>query len=89
MRSVLCGNYSGDTEVAHRDSKCFTSMFLDSGFHGHGDQWVFEGIMVGVQEANGSATQLKQWIRSANGGLCMLHYNAALFPLMIMTLYAA
>ena len=33
-----------------------------------------------VQEANGSAKPLKQWIRSANGDLS--HYNAALFPLM-------
>ena len=29
--------------------------------------WVFVDIMVGVQEANGSAKQLKQWIQSANG----------------------
>ena len=28
VRSVLCGNYSGDTEVAHRESKCFTARFL-------------------------------------------------------------
>ena len=49
VRSVLCGNYSGDTEVAHRHSKCFTSMFIDSVFDG--DQWVFVDIMVGVQEA--------------------------------------
>ena len=53
-------------------------MFIDSVFHG--DQCVFVDIMVGVQEANGSAKQLKQWIQSANGDLS--HYNAALFPLM-------
>ena len=65
VKSIRCRNYSGDAEVAHRDSRCFTSRFLDSGFDIDGDQWVFVDIMVGVQEVNGSADELNQWTRSA------------------------